>query len=219
VEQRGYDGMRQQRTSFVSLLIAASVLALAACGPAKVAQGPAQDAGQASQSGAPLVGGPFQLVDQNGRARDQSLLLGKWTAIFFGYTYCPDVCPTTLQALAQAQAQLGDRARALQVVFISVDPQRDTPQQLKTYLSAPVFPKGTTGLTGSQDQIAATAKAYRVFFQKQGQGDGYTVDHSSIIYLMDPKGKFDRVLSASLPPAEFASQIGQAMHDGPQPAT
>jgi protein SCO1/2 len=185
-------------------------LALGGCGPSggSGASTPVQSSGEA------LVGGPFQLVDQNGKPADQNLLKGKWSAVFFGYTYCPDVCPTTLQALAQAQTKLGDKAGKLQVVFISVDPDRDTPAQMKTYLSTPSFPKGTIGLTGTPAQVAATAKAYRVYFQKDGQGEGYSVAHSSIVYLMNPEGKFDRALTESQTPSEVATQIGDAMTQG-----
>lgn len=167
-----------------------------------------------TSSGEAMVGGPFQLVDQDGRPTDQNVLKGKWSAVFFGYTYCPDVCPTTMQALAGAEAKLGDKARNLQVVFVSVDPERDTPAQLKTYLSTPAFPKGAIGLTGTPAQIAATAKAYRVYFQKQGEGEGYSVAHSSIIYLMDPAGKFVTALTDSQTPSEVATQIGDAMASG-----
>jgi protein SCO1/2 len=179
-------------------------LALAACGRSS-------DSGAATSSGEALVGGPFHLVDQNGRPADQTLLKGKWSAVFFGYTYCPDVCPTTLQALAGAEAKLGDKAKNLQVVFISVDPERDTPAQLKTYLSIPAFPRNTIGLTGTPAQVAAAAKAYRVYFQKEGQGAGYTLAHSSIVYLMNPAGKFVSALTESQTPSEVATQIGDAM--------
>jgi protein SCO1 len=179
-------------------------LALAACGRSS-------ESGAVTSSGEALVGGPFQLVDQNGRPTDQTVLKGKWSAVFFGYTYCPDVCPTTLQALAGAEAKLGDKAKDLQVVFISVDPQRDTPAQLKTYLSIPAFPKNTIGLTGTPDQVAAAAKAYRVYYQKQGEGEGYTMAHSSIVYLMNPAGKFVTALTESQTPSEVATQIGDAM--------
>jgi len=164
-----------------------------------------------TSSGEAMVGGPFQLVDQNGKPTDQSVLKGKWSAVFFGYTYCPDVCPTTLQALAGAEAKLGDKAKDLQVVFISVDPERDTPAQLKTYLSIPAFPKNTIGLTGTSAQVAAAAKAYRVYYQKEGQGAGYTMAHSSIVYLMNPDGKFVTALTESQTPSEVATQIGDAM--------
>jgi len=184
----------------LALCLAAAVLMLAACG---------RTGGQAP--GQAQVGGPFQLVDQDGQPRDQTMLKGKWSAVFFGYTFCPDVCPTTLQSLADAQGRLGSRGKDLQVVFVTVDPARDTPGQLKTYLSSQAFPKGTIGLTGAPDQIARTAKAYRVFYQKQGAGKDYEMAHSSAIYLMDPKGRFDRPLAYDLGPAELARQIGQAM--------
>jgi protein SCO1/2 len=172
--------------------------------------------GTVASSGEALIGGPFQLVDQNGKPTDQNVLKGKWSAVFFGYTYCPDVCPTTLQALAQAETKLGAKANQLQVVFISVDPERDTPTQMKTYLSTPAFPKGTIGLTGTPAQVAAAAKAYRVYYQKDGAGDGYSVAHSSVVYLMNPAGKFDRALTESQTPSEVAAQIGQAMASGPK---
>ena len=188
-------------------IVLAASLVLTACGPG----GQSSTGGTGPSSGEALVGGPFQLVDQDGKAIDQNVLKGKWSAVFFGYTYCPDVCPTTLQALAQAEDKLGDKAKSLQVVFISVDPQRDTPAQMKTYLSTPAFPKGTIGLTGSPAQVAAAAKAYRVYYQKDGQGDGYAVSHSSIVYLMNPAGKFDRALTESQTPSEVAAQVGEAM--------
>jgi len=185
----------------------AGSLVVTACGPS----GGSGGSGAVQSSGEARVGGPFQLVDQNGKPADQNVLNGKWSAVFFGYTYCPDVCPTTLKALAQAEAKLGDKAKNLQIVFISVDPGRDTPAQMKSYLSTPAFPKGTIGLTGSPAQVAAVAKAYRVYYQKDGQGDGYSVAHSSIVYLMNPAGKFDRALTDSQTPAEVAAQIGEAM--------
>jgi protein SCO1/2 len=163
------------------------------------------------QASAPAVGGAFHLTDQNGRRVDESLLKGKWTAVFFGYTFCPEACPTTLTALAKAQDELGPKAEDLQVVFVSIDPDRDTPAQLKTYLSSASFPKGTVGLTGSAADVAQAAKAYRVFYQKSGSGADYTMDHSTALYLMDPKGRFDRVIAYGLPPEEIKRQIAEAM--------
>jgi len=139
------------------------------------------------------------------------MLKGKWSAVFFGYTFCPDVCPTTLQSLAEAQDRLGSKAASLQVVFITVDPTRDTPRQLKAYLSSPAFPKGAVGLTGAPAQVAAAAKAYRVFYQNQGAGADYSVEHSSAVYLMDRQGRFDRVIDVSQPPGQIAKQISEAM--------
>jgi protein SCO1/2 len=193
----------------LSLVLA---MATAGCGP----QTAIQSGGEAASSGAALIGGPFQLVDQDGKTVDQRLLDHRWSAVFFGYTYCPDVCPTTLQTLAQAKARLGGAAKDLQVVFISIDPDRDTPAQLKSYLATAAFPQPTVGLTGSPTQVAAAAKAYRVYYQKQGTGPGYTVSHSAVVYLMDPKGKFDRVITESLTPAEMAAQIQDAMRSGPK---
>ena len=189
--------------------------ALSGCGPKAVSGG----SGPVASSGQAMVGGPFQLVDQDGRTVDQRVLNGKWSLVFFGYTYCPDVCPTTLQVLAQAKTKLGDSARGVQVVFVSVDPERDTPAQIKAYLATPSFPQPTLGLTGSAEQIAATAKAYRAFYQKQGAGEGYSVAHSAVIYLMNPDGKFDRPLSETLTPVEMAAQIQDAMRNGPKAAT
>jgi protein SCO1/2 len=169
--------------------------------------------GGAGSAKAPAVqlGGPFQLTDQTGKAVDQSLLKGKWTAVFFGYTYCPDVCPTTLQTLGSASELLGAQAKALQVVFVTVDPARDTPAQLKDYLSSASFPRGIVGLTGSADQIAKVAGEYKVYFQKNGGGANYSVDHSSAIYLMNPKGEFDSVIAFGLTPEQTRDQIAKAM--------
>ncbi|MBA3812276.1 MAG: SCO family protein [Caulobacteraceae bacterium] len=157
------------------------------------------------------VGGAFHLTDQDGARVDETILKGRWTAVFFGYTFCPDVCPTTLTTLAQAVDRMGDRAKAFQVVFISVDPARDTPAQLKAYLANPSFPRRAIGLTGAPAEIAAAARAYHVYYKKAGGGPGYGVDHTSIVYLMDPKGRFARPIAFGVPPAEVASQITTAM--------
>jgi protein SCO1/2 len=154
------------------------------------------------------------MVDQDGRAVDQRILSGRWSAVFFGYTYCPDVCPTTLQTLAAAATRLGPRGKDLQVVFVSVDPERDTPAQLKTYLSNQAFPARTIGLTGTPEQVSRIARAYRVYYARQGQGPGYSVDHSAAIFLMNPRGQFDRVLSESFGPDRIAQQIGEAESRG-----
>ncbi len=160
------------------------------------------------------VGGPFRLVDQTGAAVDESLLQGRWSALFFGYTFCPDVCPTTLAKLGTAVGGLGDRADRFQAVFITVDPERDTPTALKSYLSSPAFPKATRGLTGPPERIADAARAYHVFYQKVPQGSSYSMDHSAVVYLMDPRGRFVRPLDMSVSPLEVARQIRTAMDGG-----
>lgn len=168
-------------------------------------------AGQANHGDSAYPGGAFQLVDQMGRPATEKILKGKWSAVFFGYTYCPDVCPTTMAALAQAQDRLGPKAKDLQVVFITVDPERDTPAQLKNYLSNDAFPKGAIGLTGAPQQVAVAAKAYRAFYEKAGSGSDYMMNHSTPTYLMDPKGRFAKVLPYGINPDEIAKQISGAM--------
>lgn len=158
-----------------------------------------------------LIGGPFQMVDQTGKPVDQKILQGKWSAVFFGFTYCPDVCPGTLQGLSAATDILGPKAKNLQIVFISVDPGRDTVPQMKNFLSPDFVPKTTVGLSGTPEQVAAAAKAYRVYYAKVGEGPGYTVDHSTAIYLMDPKGRFVTVIPYNLPPEDIARRLADAM--------
>jgi len=162
----------------------------------------------------PRVLPDFNLRQSDGTALVPGELKGHWTLVFLGFTHCPDVCPTTLQALAAAQDQLGPKSRDLQVVFVSVDPARDTPAQLKAYLSAGAFPKGVIGLTGTPEQVAAMAKAYHAFYEKAGEGETYLVNHSTPTYLMDPRGGFNRVIPYNLPPDEIARQISDAMRAG-----
>lgn len=190
------------------ILVLACVLGLA------VVTALAWNAGVFRSQSAVTVGGPFALVDQNGAPTTEKALKGKWSAVFFGFTYCPDVCPGTLQGLAVATDQLGLKAKDFQIVFISIDPARDTVPQMKAYLSAPYVPKSTLGLTGTQAQVDAAAKAYRVYYAKVGAGPGYTMDHSTAIYLMDPKGRFKTVIPYNLPPDEIARRIKDAIREG-----
>lgn len=165
-----------------------------------------------------LIGGPFRMTDQDGRAVDQHVLDGKWSAVFFGYVSCPDVCPATLQTLATAQDRLGADAGHFQVVFVSVDPQRDTPKLIKTYLTEPGFPPRAVGLIGSKDQVAAITRSYRVYYayapRTAAQGGGYDVSHSGAIYLMNPKGTMVGSLVEAQGPAAMADQIRAAMRGG-----
>lgn len=165
-------------------------------------------------TGQPAIGGPFQLVNQDGQTVDQSLLEGRWSLVFFGFTYCPEFCPTTLAELAAVQQRLGDKADDLQIVFVSIDPERDTPQQLKDYLSSDGFPKGTIGLTGTPDQVAQAAKAYRAYYEKVGEGEGYTMNHSLTVYLMGPDGKFRTAVAYGLGPDKATRIIEDAMARG-----
>ncbi|MEI9902745.1 MAG: SCO family protein [Asticcacaulis sp.] len=160
------------------------------------------------------IGGPFTLVDTDGRPVTEAALKGKWTAVFFGYTYCPDVCPLTLQNLAATQRKLGDKAKDLHILFITVDPARDTPQALKTYLASAAFPAGVTGLSGTQAQVDVAEKAYRAVPQRFEKDGSYYFSHTAVIYLMDPKGEFNTPLTADMTPQQNADQIRQAMRGG-----
>lgn len=169
---------------------------------------------EVGSTGQPLIGGPFQLVNQDGQPVDQTILNGKWTLVFFGFTYCPDYCPTTLTMLEATKAQLGDKARDLQIVFVSVDPERDTPQALKDYLSTDGFPQGVIGLTGTPQQVRAAADAWRAMYSKVGEGEGYTMNHSLTIYLMGPDGKFRAPLAHDIGPERGAQVIERNMARG-----
>lgn len=160
---------------------------------------------------AAVVGGPFQLVDQDGKPVDQTVLKGKWSVVFFGFTYCPDVCPATMQAVRLAVDSLGPRGKDVQIVFVSVDPGRDKPAVLRDWLEAQSLPAGTLGLTGTPEQVAAAARAYRVVYEIRGDGPDYQVNHSTAAYLMSPRGRFDRVLAYGLTPEQMADQIRKAM--------
>ena len=135
------------------------------------------------------IGGPFTLTDQNGRTVSDKDFSGKPFLVFFGFTHCPDVCPTTLFEISEILRTLGPDADRIHAVFITVDPERDTPAVIKDYLSS--FDPHLSGLTGDPAAIAAVAKAYRVYFKKVplDQG-GYTMDHTAIVYLMDKNGRF-----------------------------
>ncbi|MFN7110348.1 MAG: SCO family protein [Brevundimonas sp.] len=170
--------------------------------------------GEIGSTGQPLIGGDFQLINQDGATVDQTMLNGKWSLVFFGFTYCPEFCPTTLAEMAAVQQRLGDKADDLQIVFVSIDPERDTPQQLKDYLSSDGFPKGTIGLTGTSDQVAQAAKAYRAYYEKVGEGADYTMNHSLAVYLMGPDGKFRTSISYGLGPDKSTKIIEDAMARG-----
>ncbi len=146
---------------------------------------------------AATIGGPFTLVDGAGKSVTDQAFRGKYMLVYFGYTFCPDVCPTTLSDVAQAIDKLGRAADKLQPLFITVDPGRDTPDVVRQYTAA--FSPRLQGLTGSAAQIATVAKEYRVYYapHKTGPNPGdYSMDHSSILYVMDPSGRFAGIIRA-----------------------
>jgi protein SCO1/2 len=156
------------------------------------------------------IGGAFTLTDQNGRARSDRDFHGRWVLVYFGYSYCPDVCPTTLQEIADALHRLGPRASQIVPVFITLDPERDHPRTLKKYLAA--FGPEFVGLTGTAAQIASVAHAYGVYYAKHKlPGNSYSIDHTSALYLLAPNGRFEEVLDEHEGPAKLANDIGQRL--------
>jgi protein SCO1 len=140
------------------------------------------------------IGGPFELVDQDGTNVTDRTFAGKPSVVFFGYTSCPDACPTTLSDLSTWLNAIGRDADKLNVLFISIDPGRDTPAHLKEYLSS--FDPRIRGLTGTEEQIVAVAKAYRAYYKRIPLEDGsYAMDHAAVIYLMDRAGRFENPIS------------------------
>jgi cytochrome oxidase Cu insertion factor (SCO1/SenC/PrrC family) len=156
---------------------------------------------------APAVGGPFTLIDQNGTPRRDSDFRGKVMLVYFGYTYCPDACPATLQAISETLDILGDKAAMVQPLFISVDPARDTPEQLKSY--AENFHPTLIALTGAPDQLQKVEQEYHVYVAKvpQSGSDDYLIDHSSIIYVMGADGRYRGQIPTGLPPKVMAATI------------
>ena len=139
----------------------------------------------------PGIGGPFKLTDDTGKLRTDQDFRGKIMLVEFGYTFCPDICPLGLQLFADVMDKLGPDADKVQPIFITVDPARDTPQQLRTYVTH--FSPKIVGLTGSQQDIATVAREYRVYYKlgaDHATNPNYSVDHSAILYMMDQKGRF-----------------------------
>jgi cytochrome oxidase Cu insertion factor (SCO1/SenC/PrrC family) len=153
------------------------------------------------------VGGPFTLVDHTGRIRTNAEFRGKILLVYFGFTSCPDICPTDLQQIALALDALGPASGSVQPLFITVDPERDTPEHLAEYV--PLFHPRLMGFTGTPAQIRAAADAYRAYYKKVTRGDGsdYAVDHSAFLYVMDREGRF----VGFLPPGSASERIIEAV--------
>ena len=151
------------------------------------------------------VGGPFALIDHNGKAITHRDLEGRPTLIFFGFTHCPDVCPTTLMEISKVFELLGPQAKVA-ALFMSVDPERDTPALLKDYVSN--FDKRIIGVTGPRESVDAALKTFRVFARKtKGEGESYSVDHSSLVYLMDKQGRFATGFNLQQSPEQAARAL------------
>lgn len=163
-------------------------------------------------SGVALVGGPFTMVNQKGETVTDKTYLGKPMLLFFGFTFCPDVCPTELQVMAAALTEMGASGADIQPIFVTVDPERDTPQVMASYVSN--FGERFAGLTGSPAQIADMAQTYRVFYARQdnkADPGNYLMDHSAIMYLMGADGRFLKHFSYSTDAKALAGGIKQAL--------
>lgn len=156
------------------------------------------------------IGGPFQLATQADKSGDKLVtdqdFRGKWMLVYFGYTHCPDACPTSLSDIAGTLDKLGAKAAKVAPVFVTVDPERDTPAVTAEYAKA--FGPSFVGLSGSAEQVAAAERAYHVYSAKHPTKDGdYSMDHSSIIYVMDPQGRFVTTFSTETTPDEMAKRL------------
>ncbi|MBV9426245.1 MAG: SCO family protein [Bradyrhizobiaceae bacterium] len=157
-------------------------------------------------AGAAAIGGPFSLVDQNGRTVTDKDLRGHPFLVFFGFTHCPDVCPTSLFEISEVLGKLGPDAQKLSTLFVTIDPERDTPAAMKDYLAS--FNPRLVGLTGDPAAIAAVAKEYRVYVKKVPLENGeYTMDHTALVYLMDKEGRFVTPFNLKRTPEDAAADL------------
>lgn len=169
--------------------------------------------GETRSSGAALIGGPFVLTDQTGQQRSEADLEGHYALIYFGYTYCPDICPTSLSTMTQGidllEERAPEKAAAVLPVFVTVDPERDTVEALAGY--AEHFHPRFLALTGTPEQVAGAAKAYRIFYQKveEPSASDYLMDHSSIIYLMGPDGGYLTHFTHASTAEDIAKALGE----------
>ena len=199
------------RARLIAFVIAGFLIgAIAGAGVLLVAN---PQGGQPVQSsGAALIGGPFSLVGADGKPVTDRDFRGRYMLIFFGFTHCPDICPAELQVIAQALEQLGDKAKTVVPIFITLDPERDTPEAMANYVKS--FGPNFVGLTGSPEAIAAAAKAYRVAYSqvknKDSAGD-YSVDHSALVYLMDPEGRYVTHFSYGLSADQMAEKLEKSL--------
>lgn len=207
-KEKNGGGLRQVRqvALLLSILVLVGVVGVLAW---RLTGGGNARVGQQTTSGEPAIGGPFTLTDHDGRRVTAADFRGRYMLVFFGYTFCPDVCPTTLTEISTAMDLLGEQAERVQPLFVSVDPARDTVAALKDYMSN--FDPRILGLTGSAEEVKQAAKAYRVYYSKvvpkDGDPEDYLMDHSSVIYLMGPDGKFVTHFSYQTPGEKIAARL------------
>lgn len=165
---------------------------------------------KAGQVATSSVGGPFTLTDQDGRRVTERDFAGATHLVFFGFTHCPDVCPTTLQQIGDVLQALGPKGKDTKALFIAVDPERDTPEALKTYLAS--FDPRIVGLTGSPEEVTAAVKGYRAYVRKVPTKEGdYTMEHTALVYIMDGRNRFVTALNLTKPADQAAAELAKAL--------
>ena len=195
---------------YITIAASAAIVLAIAVGGAIYLYGQGRNCGGSIVAGgAAAIGGPFTLVDGAGRTVSETDVITGPTLIYFGFTYCPDVCPIDGARNAEAIDLLDDRDIDVTPVFISIDPERDTPEVVAEYAEL-IHPR-MIGLTGSADQVDAASKAYKTYYRKNGEGDDYLMDHSTFTYLMGPQGFID-FFARDVTPEEMADRI--ACHVG-----
>jgi protein SCO1 len=195
----------------LAALLATGMMLFSYEGPAAATGAPLQTAPQASPAPSdaalvPSISGHFSLQTLDGREVTDATYRGKWLLVYFGYTSCPDICPTVLLRIGQALDSLGSLADRVQPIFITVDPSRDSASRLKQYMAA--FNSRIVGLRGDSQQVGEAARQFHVYYRKRDLGNGeYTVDHSSFLYVVTPEGRFQKLLQDSLPADTLATEL------------
>ncbi|MGE0239432.1 MAG: SCO family protein [Parvibaculaceae bacterium] len=188
-----------------------TIVAIAAVGAAAYVYLERQNA--AAVAPAVAIGGPFTLAASSGGAVDSAGLKGKPFAVFFGFTHCPEVCPTTLYEMSSALGKLGDEAKDFKVFFITVDPERDTTEFLKSYLTS--FDPRIVGLRPTPEELAQVARSYRIFYEKVAtEGGDYTMNHTALVYLMDREGRFFGTLDYEEKPDVRLAKLRRLLKEG-----
>jgi len=201
----------------LALLFAGSLVVAAISGAEEPPERSAAELMDAVMWSREPIGGPFALTDQNGARRTEADFRGKLMLVYFGFTYCPDICPTDLQQMGLAVDLLDAAGEMVQPIFITLDPERDTAEHLKDYMA--LFHPRFLGLTGEPAAIKEAARAYRVFFKKVERDDksDYTIDHSAFIYLMGRDGEYLGFFPPGTPPARMADAIRPLVEAARQP--
>lgn len=195
------------RNGIIALVIGVALAIAAGLWISELAIGTSEVTTETASTGKAQVGGPFTLVNQDGETVTEETYRGKYMLIYFGFTFCPDVCPTELGFMTAALDQIGDKAEKVQPIFITIDPERDTPEVMARYVK--LFSPRLVGLTGTPEQIDNVAKSYHVFYRKaeDEHSTDYTMDHSSIVFLMGPDGEYLKLFPPQTPPDKMAETI------------